>query len=140
MKVINTVTNKVVRVIGKEENLRYLNLSLYQGAPAKKGLTTLAMAASANPLLQEKATRDPHLFCTAFKKSRFYLFGKSGESVVPPFVSWMRTDLAERQRVGIEMCLMRDRQGKIRQWSFLPPRQKQRYRRVVRYIPVWVIL
>lgn len=79
MSVINTVTNKVVRVIGKEENLRYLNLSLYQGAPAKKGLTTLAMAASANPLLQEKATRDPHLFVTAYKRSRFYLFSRGGE-------------------------------------------------------------
>ncbi|KAK1924722.1 peptidyl-prolyl cis-trans isomerase [Papiliotrema laurentii] len=79
IKVINTVTNKVVRVLGKEETLRFLNLSLYQGAPAKKGFTTLAMAASANPLLQEKATRDPHLFCTAYKRSRFYLFGKGGE-------------------------------------------------------------
>jgi peptidylprolyl isomerase domain and WD repeat-containing protein 1 len=79
MAVINTVTNKVVRVLGKEETLRFLNLSLYQGAPAKKGFTTLAMAASANPLLQEKATRDPHLFCTAYKRSRFYLFGKGGE-------------------------------------------------------------
>lgn len=76
--VINTVTNKVVRVLGKEENLRFLNLSLYQGAPAKKGFTTLAMAASANPLLQEKAMRDPHLFATAYKRSRFYLFGRGG--------------------------------------------------------------
>lgn len=77
--VINTVTNKVARVLGKDETLRFLNLSLYQGAPAKKGLTTLAMAASANPLIQEKATRDPHLFCTAYKRNRFYLFGKGGE-------------------------------------------------------------
>jgi peptidylprolyl isomerase domain and WD repeat-containing protein 1 len=37
------------------------------------------MAASANPLIQEKATRDPHLFCTAYKRNRFYLFGKGGE-------------------------------------------------------------
>lgn len=38
---MNTVTNKVSRVLGKDETLRFLNLSLYQGAPAKKGLTTL---------------------------------------------------------------------------------------------------
>ena len=74
---VNTVTNKVSRVLGKDETLRFLNMTLYQGAPAKKGVTTLAMAASANPLLQVKATRDPHLFCTAYKRSRFYIFGRS---------------------------------------------------------------
>lgn len=41
MAVINVVTNKVVRLLGKDEPLRFLNLSLYQGAPAKKGVTTL---------------------------------------------------------------------------------------------------
>ncbi|OCF35389.1 peptidylprolyl isomerase domain and WD-repeat protein 1 [Kwoniella heveanensis BCC8398] len=76
IKVVNTVTNKVARVLGKDETLRFLNLSLYQGAPAKKGVTTLQMAASANPLLQEKASRDPHLFATAYKKQRFYLFAR----------------------------------------------------------------
>lgn len=74
---VNTVTNKVSRVLGKDETLRFLNVSLYQGAPAKKGITTLAMAASANPLLQDKATRDPHVFSTAYKKPRFYVFGRS---------------------------------------------------------------
>lgn len=34
------------------------------------------MAASANPLLAERETRDPTLFCTAFKRSRFYLFSQ----------------------------------------------------------------
>lgn len=75
--VVNTVTNKVSRVLGKDETLRFLNMTMYQGAPAKKGVTTLAMAASANPLLQEKANRDPHLFCTAYKRARFYIFGRS---------------------------------------------------------------
>ncbi|ORX39736.1 peptidyl-prolyl cis-trans isomerase [Kockovaella imperatae] len=79
IKVINTVTNKVARIIGKEESLRFLNLSLYQGAPSKKGVTTLAMAASANPLLQEKAVRDPHLICTAYKRQRFYMFARESE-------------------------------------------------------------
>ncbi|BEJ15987.1 hypothetical protein CspHIS471_0505920 [Cutaneotrichosporon sp. HIS471] len=75
IKVVNTVTNKVVRVIGKDENLRFLNLTLFQGAPSKQ-MQTLAMAASANPLLQEKAARDPTLFCTALSKARFYMFGR----------------------------------------------------------------
>lgn len=77
LTVVNTVTNRVSRVLGMSETARWLNLSLYQGAPAKKGLTTLAMAASANPLLQDKSARDPTLFCTAYKKQRFYIFSRS---------------------------------------------------------------
>lgn len=79
VKVVNTVTNKVSRVIGKDETLRFLNLSMFQGAPAKK-LQTLAMAASANPLLQESATRDPTLFATAYHKQRFYMFGRDKDT------------------------------------------------------------
>ncbi|KAJ9105420.1 hypothetical protein QFC21_001791 [Naganishia friedmannii] len=77
IKVVNTVTNRVSRVLGMSETARWLNLALYQGAPAKKGLTTLAMAASVNPLLQDKGARDPTLFCTAYKKQRFYIFSRS---------------------------------------------------------------
>ncbi|CAE6415765.1 unnamed protein product [Rhizoctonia solani] len=74
IKVVNTVTNRVVRLLGKDETGRWLNLALYQGAPAKKGRTTMAMAASANPILANKEVRDPTLFCTAYKRPRFYMF------------------------------------------------------------------
>ncbi|KAG8734112.1 hypothetical protein FRC11_011798 [Ceratobasidium sp. 423] len=74
IKVVNTVTNRVVRLLGKDETGRWLNLALYQGAPAKKGITTMAMAASANPILANKEERDPTLFCTAYKRPRFYMF------------------------------------------------------------------
>ncbi|KAH7103295.1 hypothetical protein BKA62DRAFT_616374 [Auriculariales sp. MPI-PUGE-AT-0066] len=74
IKVVNIYTNRVVRVLGKDESVRFLDLAMYQGAPAKKGLNTLAMAASANPLLAEKEVRDPTLFCTAFRRQRFYMF------------------------------------------------------------------
>lgn len=80
--VVNAVTNKVARVLGKDETLRFLNIALYQGAPAKKGVTTIQMAASANPLLQDKASRDPHLFATAYQKQRFYLFARSDKECV----------------------------------------------------------
>lgn len=49
-------------------------LSLYQGAPKKQKSTTLAMAASDNPLLAESLLRDPILFATSYQKNRFYLF------------------------------------------------------------------
>lgn len=34
------------------------------------------MAASENPLLNQEVTRDPTLFCSAFKRSRFYMFSR----------------------------------------------------------------
>lgn len=77
IKVVNTVTNKVSRLLGQTENSRWLNLSLYQGAPEKKGRTTMAMVASSNPLLQDSDVRDPNLFATAYKKQRFYIFSRT---------------------------------------------------------------
>ncbi|KAH8104727.1 hypothetical protein BXZ70DRAFT_611890 [Cristinia sonorae] len=77
IKVVNTVTNRVVRLMGKDETVRWMYLTLYQGAPAKKGLTTAAAAASANPLLAEKGIRDPTLVATGYKRQRFYLFTRS---------------------------------------------------------------
>lgn len=74
IKCINTYTNRVVRVYGKDEPFRALNLTMYQGQPQKKGITTVSMAASSNPLLQEAEERDPILVSTGFAKVRFYLF------------------------------------------------------------------
>ncbi|KAJ5931943.1 hypothetical protein N7516_006432 [Penicillium verrucosum] len=74
VKCINTYTNRVVRVYGREEPFRALNLALYQGQPQRKGVVTVSMAASSNPLLQEAEERDPILVCTGFAKVRFYMF------------------------------------------------------------------
>lgn len=41
MTVVNIITNKVVRILGKDENHRFLNLALYQGQPTRKGLQTI---------------------------------------------------------------------------------------------------
>ena len=74
IKVINTLTNRVVKLYGSTESFRSLHLALYQGFPQKKSLTTVAMAASINPLLQESEERDPMLVTTGIGKVRFYLF------------------------------------------------------------------
>lgn len=79
VKVINTFTNQVVKVYGKEENMRPVNLAIYQGQPQRKGVTTVAMAASNNPLLQESETRDPILVATAVGKVRFFMFTNQAE-------------------------------------------------------------
>ena len=74
IKVLNTFTNQVVKVYGKDENFRAVNLAIYQGQPQKKGVTTVEMGASANPLLQESETRDPILVATGAGRVRFYMF------------------------------------------------------------------
>jgi peptidylprolyl isomerase domain and WD repeat-containing protein 1 len=101
IKVVNIHTNKVVRLVGKTETHRFLNVDLYQGKPRRKALITLvccvyktfvldyrntscilvfinmyrqAMAASDNPLMKESEIADPTLFCTAYKRNRFFMF------------------------------------------------------------------
>ncbi|KAL8795772.1 MAG: hypothetical protein Q9195_001824 [Heterodermia aff. obscurata] len=78
-KVINTLTNRVVKLYGKDEPFRSLNLTLYQGQPQKKGVVTVSMAASANPLLQEAEEQDPMLVSTGSGKVRFYMFTNEEE-------------------------------------------------------------
>ncbi|KAI0596244.1 hypothetical protein F4775DRAFT_565353 [Biscogniauxia sp. FL1348] len=79
VKVLNTLTNRVVKVYGKDEHIRPVHLALYQGQPQKKGVTTVEMAASNNPLLQESEVRDPMLIATAVGKVRFYMFSNEEE-------------------------------------------------------------
>lgn len=74
IKVVNTFTNRVMRLYGKDEAFRALNLSMYQGAPQQKGVMTVSMAASSNPLLEAAEEKDPMLFCTGYGKVRFYMF------------------------------------------------------------------
>ena len=73
-KVINILTNRVVKVYGDTEPFRSLNLTLYQGAPQRKTFTTVEMAASSNPLLEEAESRDPMFVTSAVGKPRFYIF------------------------------------------------------------------
>ncbi|XP_028401226.1 peptidylprolyl isomerase domain and WD repeat-containing protein 1-like [Dendronephthya gigantea] len=74
IKVINIHTNRCVRIIGKNENVRFLSLALYQGKPSQgKAAITLETEAADNPSLN-KSTTDPTIFCTANKKNRFYVF------------------------------------------------------------------
>lgn len=74
IKVLNTFTNQVVKTYGKDENFRAVNLAIYQGQPQRKGVTTVEMGASSNPLLQESEARDPILVATGASKVRFYMF------------------------------------------------------------------
>jgi len=65
-----------VQFFGKLENARFLHVGLFQGITNKpKAIITLEMKASNNPNLQI-VKQEPTLFCTAYKKNRFYLFTK----------------------------------------------------------------
>lgn len=76
IKVVNIDTNKCVSMIGKSDNLRPVHLALYQGKPKRTtAATTIEQEASENPALQNLQT-DPTVFCTAFKKQRFYVYSK----------------------------------------------------------------
>ena len=74
--VINLKTNRCVRVLGQSENVRFLHVALFQGNTKRmQAAVTMEMEASDNPGLKTD-TLDPTLFCTGFKKNRFYLFSR----------------------------------------------------------------
>ncbi|EAA10133.4 AGAP008660-PA [Anopheles gambiae str. PEST] len=74
IKLVNIETNRCAKIIGKNDNLRPLNLSLFQGkVKFSKAATTLEQEASENKAAQA-IPNDPTLFCTAYKKQRFYLY------------------------------------------------------------------
>ena len=88
-------------MIGKPENARFLHLSLFQGTANKpKAAITMEMKASENPTLTG-IKFDPTLFCTAFKKNRFYLFTKRG----PDDLGWVKHSLITvKFNINSEIC------------------------------------
>ncbi|CAO1638833.1 unnamed protein product [Sympodiomycopsis kandeliae] len=82
IKMVNTYTDETISILGKDEPLRFLNVSLFQGIggeSSKRKLRSLALMASENPAAngkadKEESVQDPTLFCTAHKRERFYLF------------------------------------------------------------------
>lgn len=70
---VRMCVRRCVRILGKQENIRVVQLSLFQGvANSMKAAPTIEMKASDNPALQS-TDPDPTIFCTAFKKNRFYM-------------------------------------------------------------------
>ncbi len=66
VKIVNLITNRMVRSLGKfESNHRFLTIALYQGK--------IRGTVSADNLKQN-AEDDPTLIATSYKKNRFFLF------------------------------------------------------------------
>ncbi|KAL4094382.1 hypothetical protein PRIC1_010043 [Phytophthora ramorum] len=83
IKVLNVETNKIVKVIGKVESSdRFLRVSLFQGKPKVntqfekhlKAASGLKHEAEIMSDAKDHDTIDPTLFCTSFKRNRFFLF------------------------------------------------------------------
>ncbi|ESO86723.1 hypothetical protein LOTGIDRAFT_220515 [Lottia gigantea] len=80
VKVINLHTNQCVRYIGKPENIRFVQLAMFQGSGKQmKAAVDVDMVTSDNPLLSQHLN-DPILFCTAYKKNRFFMFSQRAAS------------------------------------------------------------
>ncbi|XP_017147526.1 peptidylprolyl isomerase domain and WD repeat-containing protein 1 isoform X2 [Drosophila miranda] len=76
IKVINVVTNRCVTILGKTDNIRPLQVALFQGrVKRQKAAITLEQEASENPALHNYFN-DPTAFCTGYKKNRFYLYSR----------------------------------------------------------------
>uniref|UniRef100_A0A061RJB2 peptidylprolyl isomerase n=1 Tax=Tetraselmis sp. GSL018 TaxID=582737 RepID=A0A061RJB2_9CHLO len=68
VKVVNLVSNRCCRIIGKVENTeRFLKIALYQGAPKKTKKADLEAKVS---------ERDPTLACCAYRRHRVYFFSR----------------------------------------------------------------
>ncbi|KAK2167665.1 hypothetical protein LSH36_25g01026 [Paralvinella palmiformis] len=81
--IINLTTNRCVRMIGKPENARFLHIAMFQGMVKKAtAAITVELEASDNPTLIS-VQDDPILFCTAYKKNRFYLFTRRNPHDAP---------------------------------------------------------
>lgn len=122
IKVVNTVTNRRVRVIGGDETIRATNIAVYQGAPKRKDVFTVEMAASSNPLLEEAQERDPMIVCTAWNSHRFYLF--TNETEYEPFQrSESIANFVAASPKAIVMFITRSQQMRP---VLLPRRQRRR--------------
>lgn len=80
IKMLNTFTNKLTRVLGAgESGERFLAVALYQGVPKVDAQLMLARAGDSGmtKTADERDTTlkpDPTIFATSFKKRRFYCF------------------------------------------------------------------
>lgn len=84
IKILNLVTNRVVRTLGTHESgERFLAIALYQGVPKIDAQFMLARAGrdsgtgkTVEEINSSQLIPDPTIYCTSFKRRRFYCFSK----------------------------------------------------------------
>lgn len=78
IKIRDIRSGKVEALLGRDESVRFMSIAPFQGVAKRHNTRSLALIASDNPLLAaERDVPDPTFFCTAFKRSRFYIFTRA---------------------------------------------------------------
>lgn len=71
IKVVNVITNRVVKLLGKVENTeRFMTVALFQPESSKPKKINISASST------KAVEGDPTLFCAAYQKQRFYLFSQ----------------------------------------------------------------
>ncbi|KAJ1949773.1 Peptidyl-prolyl cis-trans isomerase cyp15, partial [Linderina pennispora] len=72
--IMDLATNQVAAVLGKSEPHRFVNMALIQGTHEPLASRVDLVAASNPGGGKRDSIGDPTLFCTAFKRNRFFMF------------------------------------------------------------------
>ncbi|KAG5673041.1 hypothetical protein PVAND_003119 [Polypedilum vanderplanki] len=104
IKIINIETNKCSKILGKGDNLRPMNIAIFQGKLKRStAAVTLEQEASENSAITATIS-DPTVFCTAFKKNRFYLYSRR----LPSDVQEIDRDVFNEQPTKEEILAVTD--------------------------------
>ncbi len=125
---MNMVTNKVTKVLGKVENTtRFLSLAVYQGKnegdvcihSIQENLSPKRIDSVDMDTKKRDASYDPTIFCTAYKKPRFYMFTRreptdpEGYLIDYSLLHFMLINNIEiMHKTQVATCLTKNRQGK----------------------------
>ena len=73
VKFVDLKTKTTLKILGKEESERFIQVGVYQGTPLRN---TAGESGKGGSSSQGEKQTDPLLVCTALNKNRFYLFSK----------------------------------------------------------------
>lgn len=71
VKLVHLKSNRLIKIIGSNENDKYINISLFQGKAQKN---TSGMVGNGGETSQGEKYLDPTLIASTYNKTRFYLF------------------------------------------------------------------
>ena len=74
IKLIELKSNKLITILGKKENDRFININLFQGKSLKNNSGIIGQGGKSS---QGEKVIDPILFAISYKKIRFFLFSKN---------------------------------------------------------------
>jgi peptidylprolyl isomerase domain and WD repeat-containing protein 1 len=104
IKIINIETNKCSKILGKADNLRPMNIAVFQGKLKRStAAVTIEQEASDNTVTAAIIS-DPTVFCTGFKKNRFYLYSRR----LPSDVQEIDRDVFNEQPTKEEILAVTD--------------------------------